>query len=175
MTIAEVKFAKPAQAKPAAPRKARGAAAKVAGLQLFDFAAVYQAAPIDRIDWIKHGVNAGEVIKMAARLGASQEQLMKNLGLPRATIVRKSKDRQNLSTEQAERVVGLSKLIGQVQTMVEQSGNPEGFDAARWVAQWIERPNSAIGGRRPADLMDTIAGQELVGSLVAKMQSGAYA
>lgn len=100
---------------------------------------------------------------------------MTHLGLPRATIVRKSKAHQKLSTEQAERVVGLSKLIGQVQTMVEQSGEPEGFDAAHWVAQWIERPNAALGGRRPAELMDTVAGQDLVGSVLAKMQSGAYA
>lgn len=175
MTIA-MKHGKPARAKPAAPRKGREAAAhKAEALQLFDFAAVYHAAPIERIEWIKHGVDAGQVLKMAARLDTSQEQLMTHLGLPRATIVRKSKAHQNLSTEQAERVVGLSKLIGQVQTMVVQSGDPEGFDAAHWVAQWIERPNAALGGRRPADFMDTVAGQDLVGSVLAKMQSGAYA
>lgn len=172
MTIA-TKHAGPARAaKPAATRKRRGAASV---FQLFDFTAVYQAAPIERIEWIKHGVDASDVLKMAARLDTSQEQLMQRLGLPRATIVRKSKARQNLSTEQAERVVGLSKLIGQVQTIVEQSGNPEGFDAAHWVAHWIERPNAALGGRRPAELMDTVAGQELVGSVLSKMQSGAYA
>ncbi|MDO3615384.1 DUF2384 domain-containing protein [Ralstonia pseudosolanacearum] len=159
-----------------AARKGRTASARaLVELQLFDFTAVYLAAPMERIERIKDGVVAGDVLKMAARLDTSQEQLMENLGLPRATIVRKSKARQNLSTEQAERVFGLAKLIGQVQTMVEESGNPEGFDAAHWVAQWIERPNAALGGRRPAELMDTVAGQELVGAVLAKMQSGAYA
>ena len=169
-----VKHSKSTQAKPAAPRKAREAH-KAAEYNLFHFAAVYHAAPIERIEWIKHGVDAGQVIKLAACLDTSQEQLMKQLGLPRATILRKSKAHEKLSTEQSERVVGLSKLIGQVQTMVEQSGNPEGFNAAHWVAQWLERPNAALGGRKPADLMDTVAGQDLVSSVLAKLQSGAYA
>jgi len=136
---------------------------------------VFQAAPMDRLETIKRGVRAGEVIKLAALMDTSQDRLMKRLGLPRATVVRKTKAHQNLSTEQGERVVGLSKLVGQVQTIVNESGNPEGFDAAHWTGEWLERPNPALGGRPPAELMDTVAGQELVGSLLAKMQSGAYA
>jgi uncharacterized protein (DUF2384 family) len=72
-------------------------------------------------------------------------------------------------------VIGLMKLIGQVRTIVEQSGDPIDFDAAQWVGRWIEKPNHALGGRPPAELMDTVAGQELVAGLIAKMQSGAYA
>jgi putative toxin-antitoxin system antitoxin component (TIGR02293 family) len=136
---------------------------------------LYQAAPIERIEQIKRGVGARQVFALAEQLDTTQDRLMQHLGLPRATMVRKSRARQNLSTEQAERVVGLAKIIGQVQTMVQESGNPEGFVAAHWVGQWLERPNSALGGRRPADLMDTVAGQELVGGVLAKMQSGAYA
>lgn len=171
-----MKQPRPAQAKPGAPSKPRESAGrKPVELKLFDFTGVYSAAPIERIEWIRHGLDAVQVIKLAARLHTSQDQLMKLLGLPRATIVRKSKARQKLSTEQSERVIGLSKLIGQVQTMVEQSGNPAGFDAAHWVAQWLDLPNAALGGRKPSELMDTVAGQDLVSSILAKLQSGAYA
>lgn len=166
----------------AAPAKAGAAhlghtrsSREAAPFDVLDFAFIYRASPFERIEWIKHGLEARMVIELATRLDTSQEHLMTRLGLPRATIVRKSKARENLSTEQTERVVGLSRLIGQVQTMVEQSGEPEGFDAAHWVADWLERPNPALGGRRPAELMDTVGGQELVGSVLAKMQSGAYA
>ncbi len=143
--------------------------------ELLDFQQVYHASPMERIDWIKHGVDAHDVILLADRMATTQEWLMCVLGFPRTTVVRKSKANQSLSTEQTERVVGLSKLIGQVQSMVAESGDPAGFDAAHWVAQWIERPNPALGGRRPAELMDTVAGQELVGAVLARMQSGAYA
>jgi uncharacterized protein (DUF2384 family) len=66
------------------------------------------------------------------------------------------------------------RLVGQVQQMVAESGDLEGFDAATWVAQWLERPLPALGDKKPSDLMDTADGQALVSKLVARMQTGAY-
>ena len=68
-----------------------------------------------------------------------------------------------------------ARLVGQVQQIVEESGNPEGFDASLWVAQFIDAPHPALGGRRPADLMRTDEGFRMVSTLIAQMQSGAYA
>lgn len=53
-----------------------------------------------------------------------------------ATISRKEKEATALSKDESERVLGIAPLIGKVQTMVEESGDPTGFDAARWVADW---------------------------------------
>jgi uncharacterized protein (DUF2384 family) len=50
----------------------------------------------------------------------------------------------------------------------------EGFSAARWVAEWLQRPHPALGGRRPGELMDTADGRELLTDLLARQQSGAY-
>ena len=144
-------------------------------LSVTDFSRVYQLGPMGRIEMIKKGVPAGEVEKIARTIGRPKERVIKVLGLPRATIDRRARSRQQLSVDQGERVLGLSKLVGQVQVMVEQSGNPEGFDAARWVADWLDRPSPALGGRCPAEYMDTAEGQELVSGLIAKVQSGAYA
>ena len=142
---------------------------------VINFADVYRLGPTERIEIIKEGVPAGEVVKLAKTIGRPKERLFKVLGLPRATVDRKVRAHQRLSVEQGERVVGFSKLVGQVQVMVEQSGDPSGFDPAKWVADWLDRPLPALGGRCPADYMDTAEGQELVSSLLAKMQSGAYA
>ena len=84
-----------------------------------------------------------------------------------------------LLTEQGEhiekaRASGIASLIAQVQVMVEDSGNLEGFDAEKWVGRWIDRPLPALGGQRPAELMDTPDGRALVSNIVACMQSGAY-
>ncbi|ACB69158.1 conserved hypothetical protein (plasmid) [Burkholderia ambifaria MC40-6] len=157
------------------PARARPLAAEAHEFEVLDFQRTYRASPMERIDWIKHGVDAHIVILLADRMATTQDWLIGILGFPRTTVVRKSKAKQPLSTEQTERVVGLSKLIGQVQSMVEESGEPAGFDAAQWVAQWIERANPALGGRKPAELMDTVAGQDLVSTVLARMQSGAYA
>ena len=82
-------------------------------------------------------------------------------------------------TEQGEhieeaRMSEIACLIAHVQTMVKESGNPEGFDAAKWVDRWIDRPLPALGGQRPAELMDTPDGRALVSNIVACMQSGTY-
>jgi uncharacterized protein (DUF2384 family) len=62
-----------------------------------------------------------------------------------------------------------------VETIVKESGKPEGFDAARWLAEWLKEPQSSLGGKCPAELMDTADGRGLVADLVARSQTGAYA
>jgi len=66
-------------------------------------------------------------------------------------------------------------LVSQVETMVKQSGTLEGFDAERWVIEWLHQPLPALGGKEPAELMGTKEGWEIVSGLLAKIQSGAYA
>jgi putative toxin-antitoxin system antitoxin component (TIGR02293 family) len=144
-------------------------------LSVTNFSDVYRLGPVERIEIIKRGVPAGEVAKIAKTIGRPKERLFKVLGLPRATVDRRARSKQQLSPDQGERVLGFSKLVGQVQVMVEQSGDASGFDAARWVADWLDRPAPALGGQCPAEYMDTAEGQELVSGLIARIQSGAYA
>jgi len=132
-------------------------------------------SPAERIALVKRGVLAGDVFKMAKTIGRPKERLMKVLGLPRATVDRKARANRPLSVEHGERLIGFAKLVAQVQVMVEQSGHRTGFDAAKWLGDWLERPLPALGGKCAAEYMDTGEGQQLVSSLIAKMQSGAYA
>ena len=144
-------------------------------LNITNYAGIYRAGPADRITIIKGGVPAQALVQIAKAMGTPKERLFQTLGLSRATVDRKARAKQALSVDEGQRVVGMAKLLGQVQTMVEQSGEPSGFDAAKWVAQWLDEPSPALGGKRPAEYMDTADGQELVSGLLAKMQSGAYA
>jgi len=139
------------------------------------FLNIYTAEPMQRVDTIKQGVNAGIVDWMAKEMAMPKDRLLPALGLSAATVNRRASADQPLSSEDSERVLGMARLVGQVQAMVNQSGNPEGFNAAQWVAHWLEEPLDAIGGRKPAELMDTFEGQSIVSNLLARMQSGAYA
>lgn len=76
---------------------------------------------------------------------------------------------------QPDHATFVAELVGQVQTMIEESGRPAGFNASDWVAQWLDQPLPALGGQRPAELMETPDGQALIFSLVARFQGGAYA
>lgn len=138
-------------------------------------AQLYRLDPQERIGMIRNGIAASRIGSLSSRMGMSKEQLLASLGLSRATISRKEKGAAVLSKDESERVLGVETLIGMVQTMVEQSGDPTGFDAARWVALWLFKPLPALGGATPASYMDTFEGQRLVAELLSMSQSGAYA
>jgi len=159
----------------------QGTAPVVAGkVTITDFAKVYQSEPSARVALIRIGVPAQDAKRLLERLNVSQGPVLKSLNLSTATLNRKAGKAENLSPEDSERIVGMSKLIGQVEVMVKESGvapsaRLEGFDAAHWVANWLQTPVAALGGSRPVDYMDTMEGQGMVATLLAQMQSGAYA
>lgn len=130
---------------------------------------------VERIGIVKTGLPARLLTTLANDMHVSRERLYAWLGIPRTTANRKVKDDEILSQDESERVLGIAGLVGQVQRTVLESGGARGFDAARWTADWLEEPNSALGGRTPGEFMDTSDGRTLVSGLVARMQSGAYA
>lgn len=136
---------------------------------------LYYATELERVAIIRQGVPANILVQIGRAMDMSNDLLFSTLALPRSTVVRKIQNNETLSAEQSERVVGLERLVGQVEAMVKQSGNPEGFDAGRWVGGWLQRPLPALGGKKPAELMDTMEGQNLVARFLAQSQSGAYA
>lgn len=139
------------------------------------FKAAFLASPIQRVEIIRHGMPATGFVDTSKAMGVTKEYLYASLKVPRATVSKKIASNAPLSSETSERLLGLQKLIGQVQVMVEESGDPEGFNAAEWLARWMDTPVPALGGKLPSSFMDTIEGQELISRLLAQMQSGAYA
>jgi len=147
-------------------------------LQWLDFLELYQSTPVHRIDLIRNGVSAADFKTFVGSLDIQQEKVFTMLDIATATVNRKASRNESLSREDSEKVVGMAKLIGQVESMLEESGDPElmrGFDAARWLTHWMEEPIPALGGASPAAYMDTIEGQEMISRLLATMQTGAYA
>lgn len=131
--------------------------------------------PAEYVAIIRKGVPATKVIIVSRQLKYPKRQLLSILDLPASTVDRKIKQREKLSQEQSERFLGLERLISQVKTMVTESGDPKGFNAARWLGEWLDQPLQALGGKKPNEFMDTVAGQGIVARLLARMQSGAYA
>jgi putative toxin-antitoxin system antitoxin component (TIGR02293 family) len=145
---------------------------------VMDFRKAYRSSSADRIRVIKAGVSARSVYDLATALNVSQDVVIKYLGLSKSTISRKVQADDTLSTDQSERVLGMSKLIGLVQTVIDESGDPDlakDFDAAQWLEEWLSQPNPALGGMLPSAYLDTHEGQEVLAALIGQMQSGAYA
>jgi putative toxin-antitoxin system antitoxin component (TIGR02293 family) len=141
----------------------------------FSYLAVYRASPRERIDMIRRGIPATVAKRIFADLAIGQGAGFKALNLSTATVNKKAKLGEALSLDESERVVGFAKLVGQLEAMIEESGEPANFDARAWMARWLTEPLPAFGGARPADFVDTMEGQGLVAAALAKIQSGAYA
>ncbi len=139
-----------------------------------DYVHLFRAAPLDRIKMAKSGLPALQAKTIMSDLDIPAGSASRALNVPVSTLNRKTKMREALTQDESERVIGLARLIGQVQAMVDESGDPEGFDARKWTARWLGEPLPALGGARPLDLMDTMEGQTLVSDALARIQSGAY-
>ena len=138
--------------------------------------AAYWLSPMERSQLVKQGVPAREVVALSDAMGLPRDQFMRVLGLARSTVERKIAQRGPLSQPESEKLVGIERLIGQVDAMVREAGEaPADFDAARWFARWMAEPVPALGGLAPQELLDTADGREAVSTLLYQMKSGVYA
>lgn len=130
--------------------------------------------PVDRAGVIKSGVPASVATKISQDMGFPRDRVVRLIGVPPATVNRRLAKNADFSMDESERLMGLTKLIGQVEAMVRESGDPSGFQPAKWFSRWIETPVPALGGRKPEEFLDTSDGREAVSTLLAQIQSGAY-
>lgn len=142
---------------------------------LLDFQDVYSSSMFSLVEATKAGVSPKMLSLLSSEMGMPKEGMADRLGLASSTVRNKTATSKLLSTDDSEKVIGMSRLIGQVQAMVNDAGNPEGFDAAAWLANWMEQGLPALGERKPSEYMDTAVGQALVSQLLDQIRSGAYA
>lgn len=49
-----------------------------------------------------------------------------------------------------------------------------GFNSRRWLMNWMDRPQPALGGKKPKEMMKTEEGFRAVAKLLGASVSGAY-
>ncbi len=137
-------------------------------------ALLFQTPAFERDCFVREGVPADYIDGLADRLGESSSKLYTLLHIPFARATRRKPENARLSVESSDRVVGFAKLIGQIETIMQESGNPERFNAAHWLRDWISRPSAALGNHRPEELLYTSDGREMISEILARGQTGAY-
>jgi uncharacterized protein (DUF2384 family) len=72
--------------------------------------------------------------------------------------------------------IGFARLLAQAQEIVADSTAPEAasFDTTAWLEDWIQRPQPALGGRKPIELLDSEEGVEAVARVLGACASGSY-
>lgn len=140
-----------------------------------DYGVMWRAPAADRIHAIEAGVPSQFLAVLAEDMDVPQNTLYGWAGIAPATAKRKLGARKPLSPGEGERAVGIAQLLGQVQALVQASGNQGAFDARKWTARWLGQPNPALGGQTPGRYMNTAEGRAIVSDLIALGAGGGFA
>ena len=137
---------------------------------------VRDATPVQIIEIERQGIASSFIVDLSIRMDLPSSRMYAMLRIPSATAARKSAAGAVIDGRAGLAAMGMIKLLGIAQDIVQDSTSPEaeGFDTAKWLGQWIERPQPALGGQKPADFLDTPTGVEIVSQLLGAIRSGAY-
>lgn len=83
----------------------------------------------------------------------------------RRTLMRKKKERTNLSPTESDR---LSRVVRTIARAEEALGDREKAH------RWLRKENRAIAGKRPLDLLTSDAGTRLVERILGRIEHGIY-
>ena len=135
-----------------------------------------KATPIEIVEIERRGVRGSFIKDLSRRLEIPTSRMFGILGVPKATAEKKAAAGEMVTGSGGQAAIAMVKLLVIAKDIVANSTVPEakGFNAAKWLGQWIERPQPSLGGRKAADLIDTPTGVEVVARLLGSIESGAY-
>jgi len=142
-----------------------------------DFVArVARATPLQLVATERAGVRGDFIKDLARRMDIPSSRIFTIIGVPKATAEKKAAEHERVAGSGGQAVIGMVKLLAVAREIAANitAADAKSFDAARWLGQWIERPQPALGGRKPADLLDTPTGHDVVARLLGSLESGAY-
>ncbi|AXQ27607.1 DUF2384 domain-containing protein [Solimonas sp. K1W22B-7] len=131
-------------------------------------------APLTEVhDAQREGVNAEWVRALSEGTRLPANDLFRYLGIPPTTAKRKLSRKEPLDTAGSIAVIDAMRLIGQARDLLPDV-QMQDFDVEAWFGKWIMLPQPALGGKKPAELLSTPAGVELVSRVLGAIGSGAY-
>lgn len=103
--------------------------------------------------------------RFANALGATADDLLRFVGIPRRTLVRR-KAEGRFSSDESDRLLRAARVFGQALEL---------FDGDREAAfEWLSEPQIALGGAVPLDVARTEVGAREVELLVLRIEHGVY-
>lgn len=170
---------KPAAKSPLPKKQAFKKAPLNANLQKASgFRKMLRVAPLtERVRIERLGVPSVVVKNLIESTGLTSSDFQVYFRIPKATFTKKMKEKANISGDPGHSALFIMDLINQVDDMLAAEPDNDAtrnFDSERWVGEWIQRPQRALGGLAPAELLDTPTGRASVMRVLGAIQSGAY-
>lgn len=137
---------------------------------------VAKATPMEIIEVERHGIDSIFLKDLSKYMDVPAVRIFDIVGIPKATAEKKVAAKELIAGAGGQAALGLARLLAIAKGIVENSTAAEAkdFDVAKWLGHWIERPQPALGGRKPADLIGTPTGLDMVTRVLGAIESGAY-
>ncbi len=111
---------------------------------------------------VKSGLPYASLESVIDRLGLDREEASAALNLPQRTIARRKKE-QRLQADESDRLLRLARISAVAAATL---GSEEA------AAQWLRRPNRALGNRVPLDLIDSDLGTRQIEEILGRIEHG---
>ena len=123
-----------------------------------------QMTPFEKMHVVREGVSKKDLEHLKDKANMDYTMLAKVLSVTRATLINKKKS-EKFGLGLSERIVSLADLY---------SYGFEIFEDEDRFNKWMARPNKALGGEVPYDVIDNQFGREEVKNLIGRIAYGVY-
>lgn len=126
-------------------------------------AATFVGNTSEIIGRMRSGIPADVIVRLAARIGISQDGLFQMLRLPKSTMKARISKNDFLSASEQDRLYRTEKVFMRALAVLEDDESAKA---------WVVRANRSLGGEAPLALLDTEVGYELVLDTLGRIEYG---
>lgn len=123
-----------------------------------------QLSGFEKMHIVRDGVTKKDLELLKTKADLDYTMLAKALSVTRATLINKKRS-ERFGAGLSEKIVGMADLY---------SYGFEVFEDKERFNQWMSKPNKALGGQIPYDLIDNQFGREEVRNLIGRIDYGIY-
>lgn len=116
----------------------------------------------DFVKVLERGVSIGALAELSKQEALSPEEVDR-LIIARRTLAHRRAKEQRLNRVESERAIRVASLTALAEETFQNSGKAQ---------TWLRRPSSALGGKRPIDLLNNEPGARVVEQLLYRIAHG---
>lgn len=124
-----------------------------------------QLTVTEKMNLVLEGVSKKELENLKEKTALGYEELAKGLSVTKVTLINK-KGNEKFNAGLSERIVAMADIYSYGYEVFE--------DEARF-NKWMFKPNQALAGKMPYDLMNNQFGREEVKNIIGRIDYGVYA
>lgn len=126
--------------------------------------AEWQMTAVEKMNMVRNGLSKRDLENLKSKTKLDYDKLSTLLSTTRATLINK-KGTAHFSAALSEKIVSIADVY---------SYGFEVFEDETKFNEWVFRPNQALGGKQPFELLDNQFGREEVKNLIGRIDYGVY-